>query len=188
MDATWPKALAWVRQDEGGNDDDPADSGGRTSRGITQREYTAYCKLHHISANADVWKAPDPIVDMIYDDEYWKPYCPSLPAGVDYLFFDFNVNAGPHRAIITLQQAVNVDADGRVGPITRLAVINADRIQLITRYTAAKKNFYTRLAQAVPKDRKFLAGWLSRADRVEVRAKSLIPPAQGPDNGQPVTA
>jgi len=45
MEANFAKALAWLRTSEGGNDDDPDDSGGRTSRGITQREYNAYCEM-----------------------------------------------------------------------------------------------------------------------------------------------
>lgn len=174
MDATWPKALAWVRLDEGGNDDDPDDSGGRTSRGITQREYNAYCHLNHIEANADVWNAPDPIIDNIYSDEYWHPYCPLLPVGIDYLFFNMNVNAGMHRATTLLQQSVNVEVDGHIGPITKLAISKADPRDLITRYTAASKSFYVALGLEHVNDRKFVKGWLARADRVDGRAKGLI--------------
>lgn len=174
VDLTWPKALAWVRADEGGNDDDPADSGGRTSRGITQREYTAYCRLHQLDEPSDVWKARDPIIDSIYSEEYWDPWCPLLPVGVDYLFFNMNVNAGMHRAIVLLQRSVGVADDGHIGPITKLAVAKADPKDLITRYTAASKAFYTHLAQQAAHDRKFLAGWLHRADRVDERAKSLV--------------
>lgn len=117
MEANFTKALAWVRESEGGNDDDPADSGGRTSRGITQREWNAYCRIVGLPAS-DVWKAPDGAIDDIYHRSYWNPYCPTFPPGVDYLFFDHSVLAGPVRATLALQQALGVHADGHIGVVT----------------------------------------------------------------------
>jgi lysozyme family protein len=169
----WPEALRWVRADEGGNDDDPSDNGGRTSRGITQREYTACCHLYHWTPG-DVWKAPDTQIDTVYKLEYWDPYCDLLPSGTDYLFFDFNVNAGLRQATLLLQRCLGVKDDGKIGPITKSAALKMDPTVLIGKYTAAKKHFYTELALNNPHDRKFLKGWISRADHVAIRAKSLI--------------
>lgn len=79
-------SLRAVLQDEGGNDDDPADHGGRTSRGITQREYDAWRSLNG-NPSIDVWKASDAEISTIYHDEYWEPFCDGFPIGPDYLYF-----------------------------------------------------------------------------------------------------
>src|SRR5580765_7187184 len=146
MKDNFAASLKAVLQDEGGNDDDPSDHGGRTSRGITQREYTAWRALKG-QAPVDVWSATDEEVAAIYHDEYWNPFCDGFPIGIDYLYFDMAVNAGPRRAAIMLQRALGVADDGRIGPITRLAVSKADPKKLIADYTNAKRAFYISLHQ-----------------------------------------
>src|SRR6185312_2047049 len=144
--STFPRALALVLKSEGGNDDDPQDHGGRTSRGITQREYDAWLAERGLPP-ADVWAASDQDIQTIYHEEYWKPFCDGFPVGVDYLYFDMAVNGGPHRAAVLLQRAVGVTDDGRISPVTRQAVAAADAKQLITDYSDAKRNFYRSLHQ-----------------------------------------
>src|SRR5579872_6059569 len=146
MQSNFAKALAFVLKDEGGNDDDPADHGGRTSRGITQREYDAW-RTEQGLATQDVWDAPQADIESIYHEEYWDPYCDAFPSGPDYLYFDMAVNAGPYRAAVLLQRALGVTDDGRIGPVTREAVVAADPKKLIADYTAAKRAFYTSLHQ-----------------------------------------
>ena len=168
MEASFPKALVFVLKDEGGNDDDPADHGGRTSRGITQREYSAWRAEKGLAAK-DVWTARDEEIAAIYHDEYWMPYCDGFPVGVDYLYFDMAVNAGPGRAAILLQRALGVNADGRIGPLTRQAVALANPIQLIDKYSEAKKAFYLSLHQP-----RFTKGWLNRVEHVRANAKGML--------------
>lgn len=168
MKDNFSASLKAVLKDEGGNDDDPADHGGRTSRGITQREYDAW---RHLKAQPtrDVWTATDTEVSTIYHDEYWMPFCDDFPIGADYLYFDMAVNAGPHRAAIMLQRAVGVADDGRIGPITRLAVSKADPKKLIADYTNAKRAFYVSLHQP-----KYTKGWLNRCYNVRLIASAMI--------------
>src|ERR1044072_6614153 len=103
LDIIFKPSLAAVLKSEGGNDDDPADHGGRTSRGITQRDYAAGRKEPG-QPTSDVWKAPQSETDAIYHDELWNPHCDLLPVRSDYMFFDMAVNAGPGRAAILLQR------------------------------------------------------------------------------------
>lgn len=161
-------SLVAVLKDEGGNDDDPADHGGRTSRGITQREYDAWRRLRG-QPTIDVWTATDAEISTIYHDEYWEPFCDGFPVGVDYLYFDMAVNAGPGRAAILLQRALGVTADGRIGPVTKLAVAKADSRTLIANYTAAKRAFYLALHQP-----RFTKGWLNRCDHVQNTATAMV--------------
>lgn len=161
MQENFTRALQFVLADEGGNDDDPADHGGRTSRGITQSEYTAWCIEQHV-ISGDVWKAPDAYITAIYQTEYWQPWCDLIPRASDYVFFDMAVNAGPHRAIILGQRALGVVADGRVGPVTRAAMrVVTDPMKLLRDFDAQKRAFYRALHQP-----KFLQGWLNRCDHV----------------------
>ena len=166
--ANFPKSLTFVLKDEGGNDDDPSDHGGRTSRGITQREYTAWLSEQALP-DRDVWTAPENDIEQIYHDEYWEPYCDNFSSGIDYLYFDMAVNAGPHRAAVLLQRAVGVTDDGRIGPVTREAVADADPAKLIEDYTAAKRDFYQSLHQP-----RFLKGWLNRCNNVHANALTMI--------------
>jgi lysozyme family protein len=172
MESNFPRALAAVLKSEGGNDDDPSDHGGRTSRGITQREYTAW-RREQGAQNRDVWSASQDEIDAIYHDEYWLPVCPTLPVGLDYLYFDMAVNAGPQRATILLQRALGVNADGRIGPITREAIKSVidtgNEIPFVHKFSDAKRQFYMSLHQP-----KFTRGWLNRADETESLAIKMI--------------
>lgn len=168
MEDSFTQALKWVLVDEGGNDDDPHDHGGRTSRGIIQREYDAWRSRHGLSTR-DVWIASDDEVRTIYHDEYWLPYCPDLPKGVDYIFFDLAVNGGPLRAIQMLQKALGVQADGHIGPLTKQALAMAVPREVIDKFTEFKRQFYLNLHQP-----RFLRGWLNRTANVHKRALSMI--------------
>lgn len=166
--SNWKPSLEAVLKVEGGNDDDPADHGGRTSRGIIQREYNAWLRLQG-RPPADVWQAPQSDIETIYHDEYWNPNCDLLPVGADFLLFNMNVNAGPSRGAKILQQALGLTADGRIGPITREAITKADPRELIERYSAASRSFYLGLHQP-----KFTKGWLNRVAFVRSTALKMI--------------
>lgn len=171
MDSNFPKALAFVlRPDvEGGNDDDPHDPGGRTSRGITQSEYTAYCQLHG-SPGGDVWGMTQPTCEQIYHVSYWNPYCPILPPGLDLLFFDTAVNEGTHEAILLLQRSIGVIADGHFGVVTAHAVKTIAMLPAtLNTFTMARKNAYRQTRNF----RRYGKGWLIRADAALVAAKEL---------------
>lgn len=161
-------SLALVLKSEGGNDDDPSDNGGRTSRGITQREYDAWRAENGLPV-LDVWKAPQADVDAIYHDEYWEPWCDLIPIGPDYMFFDMSVLSGTYRATCLLQRALDVTEDGRIGPITRAAIASSDPKTLILNYTKTKKQFFLGLGQP-----RFTRGWLNRADASQQAALAMI--------------
>src|SRR6267142_1195348 len=162
MKENWPPSVAQVLKSEGGNDDDPQDHGGRTSRGITQREYDAWRVEQHWP-HLDVWKAPQIDIEAIYHDEYWNPWGDLMPLGADYMFFDMCVNSGPHEAILLGQRALGVTADGRVGAVTRTAfkAALADPRGLAHKYADQKEAFHRALHHP-----KYTKGWLIRNKRV----------------------
>jgi lysozyme family protein len=161
-------SLKLVLQSEGGDNDDPADHGGRTSRGITQREYSAWRQEKGLPV-IDVWTAPQSDIDTIYHDEYWEPWCDIIPLGVDYIYFNNCVLDGPNRATLLLQEAIGVTADGRVGPVTRQAIKSASSAATIIKLSQVSATFYRGLHQP-----KFLQGWLNRVAFVEKNALAMI--------------
>jgi lysozyme family protein len=87
---------------EGGKSNDPADPGGRTNKGITQRTYDAYRERKGLQHN-DVYNILDEEVEDAYKHEYWDAVeGDSLPPGLDLVVFDFAVNSGPAHALHVL--------------------------------------------------------------------------------------
>ena len=166
-------SLKWVLEDEGGNNDDPVDHGGRTSRGITQREYDAWCHLHK-SPSGDVWKATPETIQMIYFQQYWLPNCDPLPLGTDYAFFDMSVLFGPYRATIFMQEAVDVPADGHFGVVTMQAVMAANPKVLIESVTQKREAFYKAIERSNPSQIRFDRGWMNRAAAARTRALAMV--------------
>ena len=143
--STYDEALRRLLLHEGGNDDDPRDPGGRTSRGIIQREWTTYVAHHpRRKLPADVWKAPDAAVADIYRTQYWdKMRCDELPAGVDDTVYDYCVNSGVGRAgkvlrrVVGLPDNTNVVTDEVLSAVARrdakaiIVAINDERLRFL---------------------------------------------------------
>lgn len=166
--STFEKCLPWLLDSEGGNDDDPSDHGGRTSRGITQREYDAYRSREELPLG-DVWRATDSEIKQIFYYSYWNPWCNILPTGVDYIFFDTSVLQGPYMAAKLLQRALGVTQDGHIGIVTMAALSRADRTDLIHTITQKRIRVFQSLRQP-----RFTAGWINRAKRVESQSLNLL--------------
>jgi lysozyme family protein len=168
MEANWPTSLALILKEEGGNDDNPHDPGGRTSRGITQREYDAFRRASGEPLQ-DVWSASNEEVDKIYRSNYWLPYGPSLPSGVDLCYFNMAVNSGAGEATKLLQRALGVNADGRIGAVTLEAIKEANPIRTVSAFSDECQKFYRSLSGY----KYFGKGWLSRTATVEAAALKL---------------
>lgn len=168
MKENFQQSFKFVLADEGGNDDDPDDHGGRTSRGITQREYSAW--LHEQGRqDDDVWRASPEDIEEIYHAEYWNPWCDQWPAGIDYCIFDMNVNAGPYRSTTLVQRTLGIAEDGRIGPITRGAIARANPTDFIHKFANVKRTWYRSINQP-----KYTRGWLNRTNHVEANAISML--------------
>ena len=172
--SNFDQCLHYVLIEEGGNDDDPNDHGGRTSRGIIQREWDVY-RQTHTDLPADVWQAPQEAINDIYHTQYWEPYCDTMPNGVDLVFFNAAVNSGRTQAIKELQRALGKPSDGMLGMITRQAIDSAsDLPDLIHAMCEQRRAFYKQLAQFP----RYGKGWMARTDRIEVAAAAMAPAAR----------
>lgn len=166
----FPACIPLTLQWEGGNDDDPRDPGGRTSRGIIQREWNVW-RQSHPGLPADVWQAPQDQVVAIYRESYWNVLsCDQLPVGVDYCVFDYGVNSGNARAASVLQQIVGTTVDGEVGPLTIAATAKVDAASLVNKICDQRLAFLKGLGTW----RTFGAGWTNRVEGVRKQATAMI--------------
>ena len=169
MNANWEKALALVLKSEGGYVNNPRDPGGETNLGVTKKVWEAWVKK---SVSSDDMKSLTPtMVAPLYKAQYWDAvFGDDLPNGVDYLVFDFAVNAGPHTSRKLLQRALGVKDDGVIGSITMDKVRKADAKDLINKFSIAKENYYKSLSTFSI----FGKGWMNRVATVQKDALTFL--------------
>jgi lysozyme family protein len=156
--ASLPFVLRW----EGGFANHPDDPGGATNKGVTQRVYDDWRRRHGL-ATRSVAQLEDAEMQAIYEAGYWQPPgCDLLQRRLDLVQFDTAVNMGVGRAVRMLQGALGCGVDGDFGPITRQAAETCDLGSALPAYCAARESYYRRLADARPRLRVFLKGWLNR--------------------------
>lgn len=144
---------------EGGFSDHPADPGGKTRFGITE------AVAREVGYKGDMRELPVDLAQRIYLEKYWKPVrADDLPPGIRYSMFDAAVNSGPAQAVLWLQRALGVDADGVIGPKTLAAAYAQDMNALRMRLLSQRLRFMTNLSNWPA----FGRGWARRiADLME---------------------
>lgn len=159
-------AIAFVLQHEGGLVDHPADPGGLTNFGISQRAYP------HLDVRA---LTREQAAD-IYRRDYWdRLRLDELPGPVALAVMDAAVNSGPDRSARLLQEAVNLFApgllavDGSLGPKTRAAVGQLDAVEVALAAIALRGLFLLGLKTAST----FGRGWASRCRALMAEAVRL---------------
>jgi lysozyme family protein len=158
FEASLPFVLRW----EGGYVDHPADPGGATNKGVTQKVYDEWRSRQGRSLRS-VRLIEDDEVGAIYETGYWlPPRCDQLRRRLDLLQFDTAVNMGVGRSVRFLQATLGCAVDGEFGPITRQAAADCDLTAVTTNYCDAREAYYRRLADKRPSLGVFLRGWLNR--------------------------
>lgn len=173
-DLQFEKCLPFTLVQEGGFSNTPGDHGGRTQKGITQREYDSDMRAWGLPL-ADVKAIPMDQLNTIYYTKYWLPECPELSAGLNLSFFDQCVNEGPREAILLLQRSLTISADGIWGEQTDNVVknITAPR-QLIMNYSNQRANFYRGIGDRNPSQQKFMHDWLFRTTTIEKQSLAML--------------
>ena len=169
MQSNWPQSFRLMLASEGGFSNHPSDPGGMTNLGVTKATWENW--VGRESDEAEMRGLTPEKVEPLYKKKYFDAVRgDELPVGLDYLMFDFAVNAGAGRAIKTLQTAVGVTPDGGFGPMTMAAVQAVDPNELIERFSQAKEDFYRSLTTFAT----FGKGWLNRVADVKVKATSML--------------
>ena len=169
MKENFEKSLALVLQHEGGYVHHALDPGGRTNLGVTQRVWEDY--VGHPVDEAERRSLTKEMVSPLYRKEYWGAvHGDKLPSGADYLAFDFAVNAGSFRCVKTFQRALNITADGVIGPVTLKAIQDTNAEYFINNFSAAKESFYRGLTTFST----FGTGWLNRVAEAKKTAQGML--------------
>jgi lysozyme family protein len=169
MLSNWDNAFKLMLKSEGGFVNHPSDPGGMTNLGVTKATWENW--VGRESDEAEMRGLTPEKVEPLYKKKYWDAVrSDELPMGLDYLMFDFAVNAGAGRAIKTLQTAVGVTPDGGFGPMTMAAVQAVDPVELIEQFSQAKEDFYRSLTTFAT----FGKGWLNRVADVKVKASAML--------------
>lgn len=127
-------ALAFVLRAEGGYVNNPADPGGATNMGITQRTYDEW-RLSQGQGTADVINIGIAEAREIYFERYW-PITAGLKWPCNLVAFDAAVNHGPALAQKIIDAGADLGADGMV---------------------AVRRYIYARLNKP-----EFFQGWMNR--------------------------
>lgn len=152
--------LGWIGLSEGGYVDHPEDPGGATDRGITQKTFDAWNKLHRRPLRP-VRGISKEEANAILVSQYFEPVkFDQLPSGLDYAVVDFGVNSGTRRAVMELQKILGVKADGVVGNVTLAAIKDWNGEALIAEYGAARMRYLKGLKTF----RTFGKGWTIRVE------------------------
>ena len=140
-----------------------------TNLGVTKAVWEAY--FGKPATEQDMRGLTKAMVAPLYRKRYWDACrCNEMPSGIDYLVFDFAVNAGCTRSAKTLQQALRIQTDGVIGPVTLQAVKDANAKQLIDDFSKTKENFYRSLVTFST----FGKGWLNRTEGSKKIAKGML--------------
>ena len=156
--ATIEEIITDILQREGGLVNNPADKGGRTDKGISEK--------YHPEAWAD-GKVTEAEARTIYLKKY------VLTPGFDKIkgshlqtqLVDFGVHSGPQLAIMKLQKILGgIVVDGVIGPETLAALEVIDDMDHLNNKLMCER--IRMIGRIVGKDRsqaQFLNGWLERA-------------------------
>lgn len=148
----------------GGFTDDPADAGGRTIWGISEK------------GNPDLWKDGPPTYEQArrrYFERYVAPFHGVTDLSLLNQLVDWGVTSGPQVVIRTLQQLVGVGIDGKLGPQTLKKIDNhpggmlfgyqaPGSVMLNLAVRDARAIHYASITKARPTNLRFILGWLSR--------------------------
>ena len=163
MIPTIDSILDEILRREGGYVDHAADRGGCTNLGITRAALATYRRrpvtcddvraLTREEARQIYWSqyVTSPRLDRIRD-----PYVLSLAV-------DCSVNHGPARVVRWLQEIVGVKVDGKLGPISEMAISSMEPVRLYQKLLARRVVFYGEIVNRDRSQATFILGWLRRA-------------------------
>jgi lysozyme family protein len=158
------KAVEKVLKHEGGFVNHPADRGGATNWGITQKTYEKFMR-RPVTVD-EIRRMPKGNAVAIYKEDYWdkvggdkiKKYA------IAFVLFDQAVNRGHNRAIKQAQKILGLYQDGIIGPKTIAAINDTNETEFLNKYLAESEKAYRSIASANPSQVVFLKGWLNRVE------------------------
>jgi lysozyme family protein len=156
--------IAAILEHEGGFVNHPADHGGPTNFGITQKTLSAWRGMPVTAADVEALSRTE--AKQIYRVRYLeRPGFDKIWNGsLRHLAVDSAVQHGTERVVKWIQALiVCVTVDGKLGPKTAAAINGEDAGRLFNRLLARRIRFYGGLIGAASSQAVFAAGWMNRA-------------------------
>ena len=156
----FPVAMLW----EGGGKlhNVKGDTGGQTIWGIAYNKNKQH--FESLKDHADTTEEEAGAFAFV---EYYLPLKPNLlPLNTKMYAFDISYNMGTSRAKKYIQECIGVTADGIIGKQTESKMNNL-KLDCLHKL---RVTFYNNLAKSAD-NKKFLKGWLNRANDVYKRSK-----------------
>lgn len=162
-----------INEHEGGYVNNPADKGGSTKYGITQKTLTHW-RGREVGIDGVKSLKKSEAKEIYYAWYYINPGINMLPAAIQPIMFDMAANHSPALAITILQEALlgygfrTGKIDGKLGTKTIGACSDAIEAlglkRLITVLVKRRVIFYENIVRANESQRQFLGGWIARAE------------------------
>lgn len=145
--------LEFILSQEGGYVNDPVDRGGKTNKGVTQNTYDGYRRKNNL---------PTQDVRMISDNE------------IREIYYEFYKGSGADK-IDNPQMALMV-FDVAVGSgISRAKSMFKESGGDIKKFEQLRREFYDKIVQRDPSQRKFIKGWNNRVTNAMTFASANLP-------------
>ena len=161
-------AIALMLKLEGGYVNNPADPGGATKYGITQRTLDSVrSKLHGLPSSVEALTEDQ--ATLIYQTIQWHEIAgDSLPPALACVLLNAAINQGTGTAVGLLQTVAKVNPDGVMGPATVAAVHRWNssydpKQNIVEEFCAHVAAHYARLDS---REDGFELGWYRRLFRV----------------------
>lgn len=153
----------YIIPNEGGYVNDKNDSGGETNMGISKKTY----------GSEDIGKLTRERANAIYYKNYYKfNGLNKLPYPVKGFVVDFGVVSHPQKAIEAVHKILgNTPKSDIIGPVTLEKFGNftdEDYKTFLNDYKNYMIDYFNAVANANPKNKKYLKGWLNRANRAHL--------------------
>ncbi len=151
---------------------DPADRGGPTKWGITQKAWSEM--IGHAATEQEIKDINESAARIFYNDIYViAPGFDQLPYLIRPLVIDSGVNSGVRAASKWVQRAIGVKQDGWIGPITCQRAMEYNHISLFLKIVSYRCKLYGRLVARDPQlkaaqdagfklQARFASGWNNR--------------------------
>lgn len=162
---------------EGGYVNHPADRGGPTKYGITLKTLAVW--RNKVVTPRDVRELTENEAKHIYRENYYrKPGIDRLPRLIQEHVFDIAVNSGPHKAVMLLQEALNIlgsslVVDGLIGRKTIGAAQLHYSPYVNNVLVHLRLGYYQSICDKRPSQNAFRKGWIARAQSFRKKVGSF---------------
>ena len=157
----WSRIIAEILKHEGGYVNHPADKGGPTKYGITQRTYP----------DLDIASLTrEQAAEIYYRDWYLPLRCDRInDERVALKLLDVAVNMGASRAVRIFQQSLverghDIQTTGRINDATIAAANKANPEKLLEVFRRRQADRYRAIIAADPSQAVFERGWMNRVN------------------------